>query len=203
MTVVDKPLRRPRSAGEAGEVGAQAANAMIDLRGKGVDRVLFVPSGGAIPFIVGTGRGRTSGTSRAMRSRATTSRRSSPTTSDGQLANAVALGWMPTNDTYLPQAGTTEGLERCFKAAGVRNATVVRYCDGLFFLKDSLDRTPLFSIGGLKRAAYALDDDFKSPWAMSVKVAPNRHDGATSYRLMRFKSACSCFVFEGAAKPIP
>lgn len=203
LSVLDKPLRRPRSAGEAGEVGAQAANAIVDMNSKGIDRVLFVPSGGAIPFIVGP----VAENQRYFPRYAFTSY-DIPTfltdnLSDRQLEGAVALGWMPTNDTYLPQAGSTEALERCFTAAGVRSATIVRFCDGLFFLKAALDRTPLFDVAGLKRAAYDLGDTFRSPWAMSVKVAPNRHDGATSFKMMRFKGDCSCFMYEGAAKPLP
>jgi hypothetical protein len=203
LGVIDKPLRRPQSAGEAGEVGAQAANAVVDLRSKGVDRVLFIPSGGAIPFIVGP-----VAENQGYFPRYAFTSYDIPTfitdnLSDEQLAGAVTLGWMPTNDTYLAQAGKSAALERCFKAAGVRSATVVRFCDGLFFLKDSLDRTPLFDVAGLKKATYALGSGFASPWTTGVKVSPGRHDGATAYRLMRFAASCSCFTFAGPAKPIP
>jgi len=203
LGVIDKPLRRPQSAGEAGEVGAQAANAVVDLRSKDVDRVLFVPSGGAIPFIVGPVADNQNYFPRYAFTSYDIPTFITDNLSDEQLAGAVTLGWMPTNDTYLPQAGKSAALERCFKAAGVRNASVVRFCDGLFFLKDSLDRTPLFDVAGLKKATYALGGDFASPWTMDVKVGPKRHDGATAYRLMRFTASCSCFTFASGPKPIP
>ncbi|MEX2393853.1 MAG: hypothetical protein WD826_05175 [Actinomycetota bacterium] len=203
LGVIDKPLRRPQSAGEAGEVGAQAANAIIDFNSKGVDRVLFIPSGGAIPFIVGPVAENQNYFPRYAFTSYDIPTFLTDNLSDTQLEGAVTLGWMPTNDTYLPQAGKSAALERCFKAAGVRSATVVRFCDGLFFLKDSLDRTPLFDVSGLKKAAYALGSSFASPWSMGVKLRPGRHDGATSFKLMRFTASCSCFMYTGSAKPIP
>jgi hypothetical protein len=123
--------------------------------------------------------------------------------SDEQLAGAVALGWMPTNDTYLPQAPKSAATERCYKATGVRAAAVVRFCDGLFFLKDSLDRTPLFDVPGLKKAGYALGQWTGTPWSFSSKISAGRHDGASAFRLMRFVASCSCFKYEGANEPVP
>lgn len=202
LVAIDKPMKRPHSAGEAGDVATQASNAMIDLRAKGVEHLLFVPSGGALPLIVGNVANSQNYYPKMAFTSFDIPSFVSDNLSDEQLAGAVALGWMPTNDNYLEQTPKSEALERCFAATGVRHGSVVRFCDGLFFLKDSLDRTPLFDAPGLKRAAYALGSWTRTPWSFGSKIGPNRHDGATAYRLMRFAADCSCFRYTGSNRPV-
>lgn len=203
LTVLDKAVRRPQAASEAGEAGAQVASAGFDFKSKDIDRVLFVPSGGAIPFITGPTAQNQDYYPRYAFTSFDIPNFITDNLSDRQLKDAVTLGWMPTNDTYLREVPKDPDLDRCLKAAGVQSTTVVRFCDGLFFLKEALDKTPKFSPAGLEQAAHALGAGFRTPWSLATKVGPGRHDGATAYRLMRFHASCSCFRYEGTNKPVP
>jgi hypothetical protein len=203
LVAIDKAVSRPQSAGEAGDTGQQASSAMLDLRSKDVTRVLFVPSGGAIPLITGKVADGQHYYPRYAFTSFDIPNFVTDNMTDEQLAGGVTLGWMPPNDTYLTQLPKNASTERCYKAAGIRSLSVVRFCDGLFLLKDSLDKTPLFNVAGLSEAIHALGDDFKTPWSLSTKMASGRHDGASSFKLMRFSASCSCFKYEGSSKPVP
>jgi ABC-type branched-subunit amino acid transport system substrate-binding protein len=200
--LVEAALTKPQSAGEAGYTANQAASAILRMHNSGVTHLLWVPSGGAIPLIWGN-----AADSQNFHPRNAFTSLDIPTfitdnLSEEQLDRSMVVGWMPANDTYMQYVPKTPPIEDCKKATGVADNTgIARYCDGLFFLKAALDRTPLYGVSGLRKAADALGTTYRSPWTISTRITSGRHDGATSYRMMTFNAGCFCFRFSSDAKP--
>ena len=200
--LVEAALTKPQSAGEAGYTANQAASAILRMHNASITHLLWVPSGGAIPLIWGN-----AADSQNFRPRNAFTSLDIPTfltenMSEEQLDRALVVGWMPANDTFMRYVPKTPAVQDCINASGVPDNTgVVRYCDGLFFLKAALDRTPLYGVSGLRKAADALGTTYRSPWTITTRFASGRHDGATSYRMMTFNASCVCFRFSSDAKP--
>jgi ABC-type branched-subunit amino acid transport system substrate-binding protein len=200
---VEAALSQPHSAGEAGTTANQAASAILRMNNAGVTHLIWVPSGGAIPLVWGN-----AADSQNFHPRNAFTSLDIPTfltdnMSEDQLGTAVVVGWMPANDTFMRFVPKSQAVEDCKKASGVPDNTgIARFCDGIFFLKAALDRTPLYGVDGLRKAAAALGTSYESPWTISTRITSGRHDGATSYRLLTFDTGCVCFRFASAAKKI-
>lgn len=201
---IEAALSQPHSAGEAGTTANQAASAILRMNNAGITHLIWVPSGGAIPLIWGN-----AADSQNFRPRNAFTSLDIPTflsenMSEDQLGTALVVGWMPANDTFMRFVPKTKAVEDCRNASGVKDNTgIARFCDGIFFLKAALDRTPLYGVDGLRRAADALGTSYESPWTITTRITSGRHDGASSYRIMTFDGACVCFRFASGAKPIP
>jgi len=197
-------LKKPQSAGEAGDVANQAASAILRFSGEHIDHLIFVPSGGAIPLIWGNAADGQHFTPRNAFTSLDIPAFVTDNMSKAQLDRALVVGWMPANDTYMRYVSKTAALERCTTASGIKDNTgIVRYCDGLFFLEAALNKTPLFDVAGLRKAVEALGTSYASPWTISTRFGAGRHDGAATYQMMIYKSDCNCFVYEGAKRPAP
>ncbi len=197
-------IKKPQSAGEAGDAAAQISSAILRFRNAGVSHVLFSPSGGAIPLIWGA----TADSQNYFPRHAFTSLDIPPFVTDNmsaeQLDRALVVGWMSAEDTYMQYAPKTPQLEECKKASGIKDDNgIVRFCDGLFFIKAALDKTPLYDVAGLRKAVEILGTSYKSPWTITTRFGPGRHDGATSYRMLGYQAACTCFKFVSGPKAIP
>jgi hypothetical protein len=200
---VEAALSQPQAAGEAGNTANQAASAILRMNNAGVTHLIWVPSGGAIPLIWGN-----AADSQNFHPRNAFTSLDIPTfltdnLSEEQLDRSLVVGWMPANDTYMRYVPKTPVVEDCRNASGIKDNTgIARFCDGFFFLKAALDRTPLYGVSGLRKAADALGTSYESPWTISTRITSGRHDGATSYRMMTFNADCFCFRFSSDAKPI-
>jgi hypothetical protein len=199
-------LTKPQSAGDAGATANQAAGAMVRFKNSGIDHILWVPSGGAIPLVWAP----TADTQKYFPRSAFTSLDIPNFVDDNmsadQLKRAIVIGWMPPNDTYGKYLPKPKQYNDCKQASGVPDnmSGGAQLCDGLFFLKAAFDKTPQYGVAGLRKAVESLGTGYASPWTISTLLKPGRHDGATSYRLMQFNPACTCFNYmSGAAKKIP
>ncbi|HYZ92010.1 MAG TPA: hypothetical protein VFA34_06395 [Actinomycetota bacterium] len=198
-------ITKPESASRAGDSASQISSAMLRFRNAGVDHVLFSPSGGAIPLLWGPTSESQGYYPRLAFTSLDIGNFVTDNLSDRQLNRAVYIGWMPAGDTYMQYTPKDDAdLEHCKQATGVRDDTdMVRFCDGLFFLKAAFDRTPSFGVKGLRTAVERLGTAFGSPWSLTTRFAPGRHDGVSSYRLMRFYADCSCFKYVGSPHAVP
>ncbi len=200
---VEAALSQPQTAGEAGTTANQAASAILRMNNAGVTHLIWVPSGGAIPLVWSN-----AADSQNFHPRNAFTSLDIPTfltdnLSEEQLDRALVVGWMPANDTYMRYVPKTPVVEDCKNASGIKDNTgIARYCDGLFFLKAALDRTPLYGVAGLRKAADALGTTYESPWTITTRITSGRHDGATSYRIMSFDPGCFCFKFASGPRTI-
>lgn len=122
-----------------------------------------------------------------------------------QMANSLTMGWIPSQDLgTVPEedySATTRVCVDIDEANG--NPGVGFFCEPLFFLKYVLDRAPELSPAGMSNALAAVANTY--PSAITIDgvsvLAPERHDGAAVYRMVRYDTACNdgdgCFTYFG------
>jgi hypothetical protein len=114
---------------------------------------------------------------------------------------------MPANDVYYTEdkrGGNYALCNKIAKDAGVKGSAegqrlYMGYaCDGLFFLKATLDRATALTPTGLRSAAEALGTAFDSPFTYSTQFGAGRHDGASAVRYSTYDAGCTCFRYLNA-----
>jgi hypothetical protein len=199
--VEEVAVRQPPSAAAAGDTAAQLASGILRFRGQAVSHVVFVPTGGAVPFIF-----MSEAEGQGFRPRYAINSLDIPYfVSDqapaGQLANAMAVGWSPASDTRRAQEPLRGPSALCYELTNSQAAQ--RFCDGLFFLKAALDRAPGVSdAAGLRAAVERLGTNFDPVFSLATRFGPGRHDGAAAIRIVTFDRTCECFQYTGPLKPV-
>jgi hypothetical protein len=203
VNVVDEvAVSRPPAATGAADTANQLSSAILRMRAENVTHVLFVPTGGAVPFIF-----MSEAEGQGFRPRYAMNTLDIPyfvadQASSNQLHGALAIGWSPGSDTHHEQDPTpvTPNRALCYSITKTNDAT--RYCDGLFFLKAAMDRATEFSAAGLRASVEGLGSSFDPVFSLQDKFGPNLHDGASAVRLVAYDDACSCFAYKGPLVPI-
>jgi len=203
VNVVDEAaLSRPPAAASAADTANQVSATILRFRSENITHVLFVPTGGAVPFIF-----MSEAEAQGFRPRYAMNSLDIPyfvgdQTNSNQLHGALAIGWSPGSDTHHEQDPTpvTPNRALCYSITKTNDAT--RYCDGLFFLKAALDRATEFDAAGLRAAVEGLGSSFDPVFSLQDKFGPNLHDGASAVRLVAYDDACSCFAYKGPLVPI-
>ena len=197
VNVVDEiAITRPPAASSAADTAGQISSAILKMRSEGVTHVLFVPTGGAVPFIF-----MSEAEGQGFRPRYAMNSLDIPyfvadQAPAAQLHGGLAIGWSPASDMHHenePPATPQRAL--CYTLTKTNDAA--RYCDGLFFLKAALDRATTFDAAGLQAAVEAMGTSFDPVFELSTRFGPNRHDGASAVRLDSYVDACSCFQYTG------
>jgi ABC-type branched-subunit amino acid transport system substrate-binding protein len=208
--VADQAFSQPRSAGDAGAVSAQASSAMLDLQTKGVDRVVFMPTGAALPLLF-----MAAAESQGFRPLYGLSSLDPPVFlaanfKGTQLRGARAVAWLPAGDVEAAQdPGLVSAEKRCKDAvrdggSPADGRTIIAYCEGLFLLKDALDRTTDHTASGLRKAVEALGSSWKDPRTFQSVWGPGRHDAAAAYGAAYYDESCSCFKYVNpSTTPVP
>jgi hypothetical protein len=197
-------FQMPESASEAGSLFSQANNAVLKFRSAGITHVVFVPTGGGLPYVF-----MPTAENQGFRPRYAMNSYEIPAFVDlnvpnAQLKDALAVGWLPTSDVLTPQRPKDNPAERlCFAITNSRSDIPSRYCEGLFFLKAAWDASGDVSPAGLAKGARLLGDGWRSPWTFSTRFGTGRTDGGASYRLVKFGDGCQCFEYSGPLKPVP
>ena len=189
----------PPSAAAAPDTAAQIANAIMRFRRANVTHVIFVPTGGVLPFIF-----LSAAEAQQYRPRyAMTTldipyfvRDQSPTQ---QLDGALAAGWSPPSDVDHPDEPPGALRQQCWDLTASRTAN--RYCDALFLLDDALGRVSGVDAASVQAGMESLGD-VESVFALAERYAPGRHDGASAVRLLAFVNDCECWRYTGDLRPI-
>jgi len=203
VNVVDEiAVSRPPSAAAAADTVNQLSSAILRFRSEGVDHVMFIPTGGAVPFIfMSEAQGQGYRPRYAMNSLDIPYFVGDQASAD-QLHGAVAIGWSPGSDTHHEQDPTPASPNRALCYSITKTNDAYRYCDGLFFLKAAMDRATTFDATGLRQAVESMGSSFDPVFSLQDTFAPNRHDGASAVRLVSYDDACSCFKYTGPLTPI-
>lgn len=188
----------PRAANEADA-------AVLQMRAKGVDRVLFLGSGLSLPFVFPT-----VAESQGYRPRY------GITTDDGpefmatnapaaQLSGAMAVGWEPQydvaeSDVVFSGNALWRQCVQVVRKAGF-SARDGRRCTAIYFLEQSLHGAKQLSPGGLRDGASRLGSRNYSTQNYRTFFRPERYDGVSAVRLLRFDAACTCFRY--ATRDVP
>ena len=198
VNVVDEAaISRPPAAASGADTANQISSAILRFRSEGVTHVLFIPTGGAVPFIF-----MSEAEAQSFRPRYAMNSLDIPyfvgdQTSANQLHGALAIGWSPASDTHHEQDPTPVTPNRALCYSITKTNDAARYCDGLFFLKTAMDRATSFDAAGLRESVESMGSTFDPVFSLQDTFGPNRHDGASAVRLVSYDDACSCFKYTG------
>jgi len=206
VQVVAEEAYDPNDSG--GSIAA-APSVAFRLRGAGVTHVLAYES----PLFL-----MTAAQSQGWHPFWTVSSRSGPGTflegaaPQEQLRNSGGPGWMPVSDlaTRRIKGYVSSEEKRCLdtlRKAGHSYEGAPRYvaqmlCGELYHVVRVVARVPELSTKAFQLAAESLPS-YPSPMTFSLSFAGGRHDGASSYRIVRYLSSCSCFGYTTPLRPIP
>jgi ABC-type branched-subunit amino acid transport system substrate-binding protein len=198
-------IRAPSSAAAAGDTAAQLSNAVLRFRSAGVDHLLFAPSGGAVPFIFGPLAQSQGYHPRYALNSLDIPRFVAENLPPGQLHGALGVGWTPAGDLFdndLP--GRNDAAEAtCFAITHDHSDFAVRFCDGLFFLKQAYLGARGLKAPDLLAAVDKLGVAFDSPYTFATRFGAGHHDAAAAVRTIAYDDGCRCFRYEGPLVPVP
>jgi len=193
------------------DVASQAGSAVLRFQSEGINRVLFDDYAGTISFFF-----MDQAENQGYRPRYGIDTLMQPTGNvannapHNQLLNTVGVGWIPTVDNWTSDGMTANAaFNLCtsiLTQAGYSglNANFVAYghCDGLYFLKDALERLPTITVGGLQGAAESLGTAHSSALTFMTRFGPGRDDGAAGVRYFSYNQSCGCFKYSSSVIPI-
>ena len=198
FTPVEGTRDLPRAANEA-------SAAVLQLRAKGVDRVLFLGSGLSLPFVFPT-----TAESNGYRPRYGITSDDGPdfmasNAPAAQMTGAVAVGWEPQydvadSDAVLSGSSVWRQCAAVMKKAGFP-ARDGRRCTAVYFLEQALRGSPGFSAGLLRQGADQLGATAYSTQTYATSYGPGRYDGVSAVRVLRFEGACTCFRYASGNLP--
>ena len=126
-----------------------------------------------------------------------------------QLERAQAVSWwwgdvgedekqqtppaLPRSRATCEKIMTDAGVDMSGAAAGSSMIT----CDQLLLLKTLADRAATPSSAAMSAAADRLGSSYESTLSYKTTIGPDRRDGASVTRLIRFEAGCSCWVYAG------
>ena len=177
----------------------EASNAVLRMRSRGVDRVLFLGSGLSLPYVFPT-----VAESQGYRPRY------GITTDDGpafmaenapaaQMSGAMAVGWEPQydvadSDGVLRDQPQWRACVAVVKRAGF-TARDGRRCTALYFLEAALRRSSTVTPAALRAGADRLGATAYSTQTYATRFGPGRYDGVAAVRVLRLEESCTCFRY--------
>lgn len=122
-----------------------------------------------------------------------------------QLERIVAIGWSPLDvgsGAYETAAPINENDVLCRqikKESGVDVAQsfFAPYCDGLFFIKQTLERASNLTAEGFRETVEGSGYEFHAVDTWSTSFPGGRHDGSSAVRDLAYDPECDCFVVAG------
>ncbi|HVV36571.1 MAG TPA: hypothetical protein VHC63_08210 [Acidimicrobiales bacterium] len=195
----------PDSAAGVGALFTQASNAVLRFKAEGINHVILSPTGGAIPFVFMPSANSQNYNPRYALNSLEVPAFVTQNAPAEQLHNSIGLGWLPASDLFYKEIahGTNPAEDLCYAITRRNGDEVKRYCDGLFFLKAALDKSPVFTAAGLKAAVDTLGTSYDSPWTFGTRFGPGRYDGARQARPLAFVDACTCYRYTGGLIDVP
>jgi hypothetical protein len=126
-----------------------------------------------------------------------------------QLEGAVGIGWSPLVDVTAANDPSTSPVravcDQAFAAAGVGAGgrtpfgqyTAYQTCGGLLAIQAAVTASGAVTTAGLRAGLERIGTVLPSPLALGTTLDTSRHDGAATWRALRFHGDCSCFQYEG------
>jgi ABC-type branched-subunit amino acid transport system substrate-binding protein len=192
FTPVEGTSDLPRAANEAN-------NAVLRMRRRDVDRVLFLGSGLSLPYVFPT---------------VAESQHYRPlygiTSDDGpdfmatnapkaQLTGAMAVGWepqydVPNSDAVLQHDALWRQCAQVMRRAGFTPRDG-RRCTAVYFLERALRGGSSVTPQALRAGAGRLGPTPYSTQTYATSFVPGRYDGVGAVRVLRFVPDCTCFRY--------
>lgn len=203
----------PDSTAGIGALAAQASSVALRFRSKGITHALFLATTGPLLFVFTA-----AAESNGYRPRYGVTSTDEPESNQNndppaQLRGAMGVGWQPAYDVAEEQDPKDNPAQaRCQNSLKKRAVNVpsrlflfnvLAVCDGLFFLKATLDRAGALTPAGVRAAADRLGTAYQSPLTFATRFGPGRFDGVSAVRLLVFDEACGCFKYKGPKRTAP
>jgi hypothetical protein len=192
--------------GDLPRAADEASAAVLQMRTRGVDRVLFLGSGLSLPYVFPT-------VAESQQYRP----RYGITTDDGpefmagnapaaQLKDAMAVGWEPQYDVADSQrvlAGQPvwQQCAHVMQKAGFP-ARDGRRCTAIYFLEQALRGATQLTPQALRAGADRIGSHPYSTQNYQTFFAPGRYDGVRAVRMLRFVDSCTCFHYLSGDRPV-
>jgi hypothetical protein len=198
-------IHQPESVSAFGGMNGEVASAVLQLRSAQVDHVIILDEGTIGFFMLPQAESQNWHPVYGLHSQ-NIPQVMSVNAHAAQLTNSVGAGWVPTLDVDFAQdPGMTAGTARCmgiYKDAGIKlddrvaQSFALRFCDSLFFLKETFDRAGgAITPAALRAAAESLGSSHVSALTFTAVFGAARHDGADQVRPFRFDRGCGCFRY--------
>jgi ABC-type branched-subunit amino acid transport system substrate-binding protein len=184
---------------------AAEPNAVLRFKASGVNRVMFMDTGGmALTFMP-------QAESQGYRPRYAMHSYSSPALVQGaaakqQLAGALAVGWLPSVDVAAaqrprPNAPAAICISMMQKAgqdisSDSARSSALNYCDRTFLLQAAADVAPSFTPAGFMAGFTRLRSSYESAVGFAQDFR-TRRDGPSVLRLSAYRADCGCFTYVG------
>jgi hypothetical protein len=199
----------PDSAAGVSGLAAPIGNAILRFRTTGVNRVIFIEAGGALPFLFMPAAESQGFTPRYGLNSENALYFLQGNDPASQLHGSIGMGWYPSDDTNgAARTGTPpEGVcLQLMHQVGYTDSDLpetMGYCDTLFMLKRALDAAPSPTVVGLRTAIEQLGGGYVPASTFSARFGPDRHQQAASAQTLAFDDSCGCFRYTGGTVPIP
>ena len=205
----------PASTPDIGNSVTVVQSAELKMASQGVKTVTFLCSGCAAFFIQ-------SANSQNYYPRYVLSSLDTPGAADGTtyakaLQSSVSVGWQPVADygsttppAPVPHSSTYDLCYKIQKAAGQISSSAdvgiaMITCDEVLQFYYAAKANPVEPITSesLRDGLLKLGTSHPSALSFANELTPQRHAGASQYRLMTWNDTCQCPAYSGAALPFP
>jgi hypothetical protein len=183
----------------------EASAAVLQLRSKGVDRVLFLGSGLALPFVFPT-----AAESNGYRPRYGITTDEGPdfmasNAPEAQMSGAVAVGWEPQydvadSDSVLAHSSVWRECANVMRKAGFTPRDG-RRCTAIYFLERGLRGAAHLTPEVLRQGVDRIGRGAYSTQTYATFYGPGRFDGVSAVRVLRFEPECTCFRYSSGDLP--
>lgn len=202
-------VREPAGISDFGGMAAEFNNAIVTMRGQGIDHVMFLENAGEMPFFF-----MQQADSQGYRPKYGLTSNDIPATLAGQesasqLNGATVVGWTPPNDVgYDKSSGPNPANDKCRQIMtkyGVTNQQgfyVQSLCDTVFFLRTVVPSIRSTAAASFAQAVAALGTSYDSPFTFRTRFSAGHYDGAAAYRAAGYVGSCSCFRYSGSSYPM-
>ena len=206
---VEEAGPEPTSAADLSRLSGPMSNAILRFRSTGVNRVIFIETGGAAPFLF-----MPTAESQGFRPRYGLNSMNAlyflqSNDPPSQLHGSVAVGWYPSDDTngvFRTNSAAEQLCIQIFRQTGQGAADLpetLGYCDTLFLVKRALEGAPSFTVAGFRAGLERLGTAYQPASTFASRFGPDRHEEADAARGMVFDDGCACFRYVGATFPMP
>jgi hypothetical protein len=206
----DAVITAPASVDAFGTLQTQLQTTVLKFKSEGINRVFFLTDVGTVDlFWYSMAKAQNYFPRYGLSSNQEMSvfvDMAPPPTLDG----SVGVGWDPFYDVKPAQdPGGNQATALCKQIMNDPQDTPVgrnNKCDSMFFIQTALDKansSGSLSAQGFQQAVAGLGTTFPPAEVFSTQFGPGLYDGASSYRIYAFSTACKCFQYTGPSYPMP
>ena len=215
ISLVQYKIPAPQSTAGIGSSVSVVQSAQLKMAAQGVKTVTAL-CGGCMPFFIQAANGQ------GYYPRYFLSSLDTPGAADGStyeraLRTSVSIGWEPNADygstpppAPVQHSATYDQCYKIQKAAGYisdssSTSIAIITCDEVLALYHAAQANPVepMTSTSLRDGLLALGTSHPSALSFATNLTPQKHAGASHYKLMTWNDTCSCPAYSGGLVPFP